>query len=118
MSDDRKGFEKKYSEKGFWKKVRTYAKAAGKEVIEKALWLFYAAKQPGTPAWAKTVVYSALGYFIFPIDAIPDVTPFAGYADDVGVLVAAVAAVSMYINTDVKNAAKKKLSDWFGFENT
>jgi hypothetical protein len=30
------------------------------------------------------------------------------------VLVAAVATVSMYINADVKKAAKKKLSDWFG----
>lgn len=114
MSGEKKGFEKKYSEKGFWKKVGTYAKAAGREIVEKALWLFYAAKQPGIPAWAKTVIYSALGYFIFPFDAIPDMTPVVGYADDVGVLAAAVATVSMYIDADVKKAAKKKLMDWFG----
>jgi uncharacterized membrane protein YkvA (DUF1232 family) len=54
----------------------------GREVIEKALWLYYAAQQPNTPLWAKTAIYGALGYFISPIDAIPDITPVIGYADD------------------------------------
>jgi uncharacterized membrane protein YkvA (DUF1232 family) len=55
-----------------------------------------------------------LGYFISPIDAIPDVIPFVGYSDDLGVLVAAVATVSTYITDDVKAKAKAKLQDWFG----
>ena len=79
-----------YSDEGFWAKVASFAKAAGKELIEKALWLYYAAQDPATPAWAKGIVYGALGYFILPIDAIPDVTPVIGYTDDLGVLAAAV----------------------------
>lgn len=114
MSKEALGFEKNYSDKGFWEKIFTFAKVAGQEVIEKALWLYYAAQDPQTPAWAKSVIYGALGYFVFPIDAIPDITPVVGYADDLGVLAAAVATVAAYITKDVKALAAQKLKDWFG----
>lgn len=103
-----------YSEESFWDKVVGYAKAAGREVIEKALWLYYAAQKPTTPTWAKTVVFGALGYFIMPIDVIPDFTPVVGYMDDLGVLAAAVTTVSMYIDEEVKETTRAKLRDWFG----
>lgn len=109
-----KNFESDYSDGNFWDKVKDFAIKAGKEVIEKALQLYYAAQNPETPAWAKGVIYGALGYFISPIDAIPDITPVVGYADDLGVLVAAASTVAMYINQDVKDKAKSKLKDWFG----
>jgi uncharacterized membrane protein YkvA (DUF1232 family) len=114
MSEEKQGFEKDYSDNGFWDKVITFAKTAGREVIEKSLWLYYAAQNPKTPAWAKTIIYGALGYFIFPLDAIPDPTPVVGYTDDLGVLAAAVAAVAMYITQEVKALAAQKLNDWFG----
>jgi uncharacterized membrane protein YkvA (DUF1232 family) len=114
MNQEKRGFEKEYSDKGFWDKAVMFAKTAGREVIEKALWLYYAAENPKTPTWAKTVIYGALGYFIFPIDAIPDISPVVGYADDLGVLASAVATVGMYINEDVKVLATQKLKDWFG----
>jgi uncharacterized membrane protein YkvA (DUF1232 family) len=36
----------------------------------------------------KAIVVAALIYFISPIDAIPDLTPFFGYLDDLGVIMA------------------------------
>ncbi|ABI58651.1 YkvA family protein [Nitrosomonas eutropha] len=111
---DAKDFEKRFSDNGFWDKVVKYAKTAGQGVIEKALWLYYAAQNPQTPMWAKTTIYGALGYFISFIDAVPDITPAVGYVDDLGVLAAAVAAVSMYITDEVKAQATQKLRDWFG----
>lgn len=113
MSEEN-GFAKDFSDDGFWNKVVKYAKTAGQEVIEKALWLYYAAQNAQTPAWAKATIYGALGYFILPIDAIPDVLPGVGYTDDLGVLAAAITAVSMYITDDVKQQASQKLRDWFG----
>lgn|SRR5690554_3969436 len=107
-------FEKEYSSDSFWDKVVKVAKTAGYEVIEKALWLYYAAQDPKTPLWAKTTIYGALGYFIMPLDVIPDFTPVAGYSDDLGVLLAALGAVAMYVTDDVKTQAKQKLKDWFG----
>jgi len=103
-----------YSDGSFWRKVKNYALTAGREVIEKALWLYYAAQRPETPAWAKAVIIGALAYFISPIDAIPDAIPVVGYSDDLGAIVAAVGMVSMYITDEVKGLARGKLQEWFG----
>ena len=43
MSNETSKYESEFSENNFWDKVVNFAKAAGKEVIEKALWLYYAA---------------------------------------------------------------------------
>jgi uncharacterized membrane protein YkvA (DUF1232 family) len=107
-------YSREYSEEGFWAKLGRFAKVAGREVVEKALCLFYAARRPETPAWAKTIIYSSLGYFILPVDAIPDITPLVGYADDLGALVVAMATVAAYINPAVKEQARRKMCDWFG----
>jgi len=108
------GYEKEFSESGFWSKVKDYALAAGGEVIEKALTLYYAAQSPGTPIWAKTAIYAALGYFILTVDAIPDLTPGLGFADDLGVLVTAVATVASYLRPELRDKAQQKMKDWFG----
>jgi uncharacterized membrane protein YkvA (DUF1232 family)/predicted RNA-binding Zn-ribbon protein involved in translation (DUF1610 family) len=97
-----------YSEEGFWDKCAGALKSAGAHVLQKALWLYYALENPKTPAWAKAVIYGALGYFILPLDLAPD--PI--YADDAAVLAAAVAAVAMYIDKRVRRAADSKLRDW------
>lgn len=114
MTQETNGFEKEYSDESFWDKVVSFSKSAGKEVIEKALQLYYALQAPETPLWAKSVIVGALGYFISPIDAILDFTPIIGYVDDLGVLVAAIATVGTYITADIKAKAECKLKEWFG----
>lgn len=108
------GYATAYSDSSFQQKITRYAKVAGREVVEKALWLFYAAQSPNTPRWAKTAIYGALGYFIFPLDAIPDFAAVVGYTDDLGVLAAALATVSMYVTDDIKARARDKVEIWFG----
>lgn len=108
------GYGKYYSEDSFWQKLLNFARAAGREVVEQALSLYYTAQAPETPTWAKTVIYGALGYFIFPVDAIPDVTPAVGYGDDLGVLVAALATVAAHVTPEIKALAKEKAAEWFG----
>jgi len=106
------GFENEYSDEGFWDKIKKYARVAGEGVLEPALKLYYSARDPETPAWAKTTVYGALGYFISPIDAIPDVTPVVGLSDDLGVLVAATAAVAAHIKEEHSEKAKETVRQW------
>jgi len=108
-----KGYNKHFSDDGFWEKLSKYARTAGEEVIEKALWLYYVLQKPDTPAWAKATVIGALGYLIWPLDAIPDFLGPIGYVDDLGVLAAAVTSLSMYIDKDIKEKARQKLRDWF-----
>ena len=76
MSDNK--YENQFSEDGFWDKTKNFAKSAGETVLEPALKLYYSAKDSDTPTWAKTTVYGALGYFVSPIDAIPDIAPVVG----------------------------------------
>ena len=103
-----------FDDGSFWNKIKQFALKAGKEVIEKALWLYYAAQQPNTPAWARTVIYGALAYFVLPVDAVPDAIPVAGFTDDLGALAAALGTVSMYVTAQVKTMASEKMREWFG----
>lgn len=105
-----------YSEERFWRKLSRFARTAGKQVVAKALLLYYAAQSPQTPPWAKTAIYGALAYFILPFDAIPDLIPIAGYTDDLTTLAAAIAVVAVAITPEVKAQAQQKLRDWFGEE--
>lgn len=111
MSDN--PFENEFSDEGFWNKGKKYARTAGEAVLKPALKMYYSAQDPDTPAWARTTAYGALGYFITPIDAIPDISPFVGYSDDLGVLVAATAAIAAYIKKEHSDKAKAKLREWF-----
>jgi uncharacterized membrane protein YkvA (DUF1232 family) len=106
-------FEEQFTDTGFWEKTKQYARVAGEAVLEPALKLYYSAQDPDTPKWARTTVYAALGYFITPVDAIPDISPLIGYSDDLGVLVAATAAIAAYIKQEHADKAKAKLQQWF-----
>lgn len=108
------GSSSDYDEDSFWDKVGRYAKLAGREIIEKALWLYYAAQDERTPVWAKTTIYGALAYFILPADAIPDFIPAAGFTDDLGALVAALTAVAVYVTPEIKEQTAGQLRNWFG----
>ena len=103
-----------YSEAKLFDKILKFAKKAGIKIIYAALLLYYILQKPTTPVWAKSTIVGALGYFIFPVDFIPDFIPIAGYTDDFAALVAALVAVAMFIDDDVKEKSKEKLHDWFG----
>lgn len=106
-------YSNEFTDKSFWQKVAHGAKAAGREIIEKALTMYYAAMDKDTPVWAKTVLIGALGYFICPIDAIPDAIPVGGYADDAGAIAAALSMVAAHIKPEHKEQAKSKAVEWF-----
>lgn len=106
--------EKTFSDQGFWDKLRHFATQAGREVVEKALMLYFAAQRPETPVWAKMVIYSSLAYFILPTDLLPDITPLVGYTDDLTTIASALATVAMSITPEVKAEAQQKVQEWFG----
>ena len=106
-------FENEYSDESFWEKLQNFAQKAGCKVVYTGLLLYYTFQKESTPLWAKTVIIGALGYFISPLDAIPDVLLGIGFTDDLGVLAAAMGIVLTYIDSDVKQKARQKLKDWF-----
>lgn len=106
--------QERYSDQNFWRKLARFAKLAGREVVEKALWLYYALQRPETPIWAKRVIVGALAYFILPFDFISDLLPGLGFTDDLGVIATALSTVAMYITPAVKEQARLKVREWFG----
>ncbi|TXH71619.1 MAG: DUF1232 domain-containing protein [Thiothrix sp.] len=104
-----------YTEPSFWSKLKSYAKAAGRDVVELALKLYYCLQDPDTPKWAKTIIIGALAYFIMPVDAIMDFIP-GGYVDDWGALAGALATVVTHIKDSHVQQAKTKTTEWFGAE--
>jgi uncharacterized membrane protein YkvA (DUF1232 family) len=106
-------YRDEFRDEQFWNKVRRFAKTAGKQVVEAALQLYYAAESPATPAKAKGIIYGALAYFISPIDFLPDLIPGLGYTDDMTVLIAALGVVATHITPAIKQQAAKKVEEWF-----
>ena len=102
------------TKEGFWSKITNFAKKAGSEVVYRALLLYYVSSDHETPAWAKAIIYGALGYFILPIDAIPDLVPVLGFSDDLAALGSAVVAVASCTKESHSRDASEKLKEWFG----
>ncbi|MEM6652878.1 MAG: YkvA family protein [Pseudomonadota bacterium] len=70
---------------------------------------YYCAIDPDTPMKVKLVLFSALGYFVLPVDAIPDVLTGLGFTDDATVLAAAIGIVGAHIQDAHRIAARRLL---------
>ena len=93
--------------------INMHLKNVGVKLVYTALLLFYAYKREDTPGWAKRIIIGSVAYFLSPIDAIPDLSPFLGFTDDIGVLTYGLVAIACYINDDVKEKAKLHISKFF-----
>lgn len=87
--DNIEKYQGNYSESGFWNKVKKVALKAGAKVIYVALILYYELADPNVSPKEKAIIIGALGYFILPLDLIPDAIPVLGFSDDLAALVAA-----------------------------
>ncbi len=103
-----------YSEEDFWAKIKKVASKAGAKVIYIALILYYELADETVSLKEKGIILGALGYFILPVDLIPDFIPVAGFTDDLAALLAAFAYVKSHLTPEVKMRAQVKLREWFG----
>ena len=103
----RDGDEREVRDK-FW---RT-AKRAARQVpfMEDVVAAYYCAMDHRTPLRAKGILLAALGYFVLPADAIPDVLFGLGFADDIAVLTAAIAAIGAHLKPAHRAAARRALA--------
>lgn len=75
-----------YVEDNLWGKLEKSGKriSFAKDILA----LYRYMKDPFVRWYRKAIVVAALVYFIVPIDTIPDLIPFFGYLDDLGVITA------------------------------
>lgn len=103
-----------FSDGKFWEKIGNVARKAGIKVIYCALVLYYALQSPLISSKEKLLILGALGYFILPIDLIPDFLPAVGFTDDIAALIFAIIKLNKSIDESVKDQARAKLHEWFG----
>ena len=99
-------------ERRFWPKLRR--SVARIPFADHLLSVWYAARDPATPAGAKGMMLAALAYFVLPVDAIPDVLAGIGFTDDAAVIAAVVATLSSHIRSRHREAARKALAQLAG----
>lgn len=106
-------YSKYYSDKSLWEKIKRFSKEAGQKVIYAVLLLYYAMINNKVSVKSKILIIASLGYFIMPTDAVFDLTPLIGYSDDLGVLLFTLKQISSAITPEIKEIARKKMTEWF-----
>lgn len=78
---------------------------------EDLLAAWFCARDPATPRRVRMTLLAALGYFVLPVDALPDIMPLFGFTDDAAVIAAAIAAVAGSITIEHRERAKQALAE-------
>lgn len=100
----------KHNQKNIFDYLLRYIKQLSTKGVYALLLLFYAYRNGEVPSWAKKIIIGSIAYFVSPIDSIPDLTPFIGMTDDLGVISFGLVTISCYINEDVRTKALLKLN--------
>lgn len=107
-------YGKEYSESKLMDKITKFAKQAGVKIIYAALLAYYVLQDKDFPTAHKVRIIGALGYFILPIDLIPDAIPVVGYTDDLAALVYALYTAWSHVTPEIEAKALAKAKSIFG----
>ena len=102
-----------YNPNALFEKIKKFAKKAGEKTVYLVLILYYATFDKALPVKDRLMVVAALGYFILPLDFLPDALP-GGFVDDAGALFYVVKHIWGNLSDETFRKAKQKLSEWFG----
>ena len=107
-----------YSDNRFWKKVERVAKKVGATVLLPVFTLYYMLQDDKVSLQHKAYIVGALGYFILPIDLIPDgILPVIGFTDDIAVMTLVLKLVKDSITPEIKARANARVSEIIGSAN-
>ncbi len=106
-------YQEHYSESGLFAKIGKVCKKTGIKAIYYVLILYYVLIDENTSLKDKAVIIGALGYFILPLDLVPDIIPGLGFTDDIAAITACLHTVKANITPEIKKKARMKLYEWF-----
>lgn len=110
---EKEEYKKEYNEKSFFDKLKKVLKVVGVKGTYMLLILYNTLQRKDIPPKEKSIIIGALGYFILPLDALPDITPIVGYSDDIFALGMAILKVMPYIDDEMKEKSRKQIMKWF-----
>ena len=102
-----------YNPNALFEKIKKVARKAGVKIVYIVLLLYYSTLDKELPMKDRLMVLAALGYFILPIDLIPDALP-GGFTDDMAALVYVLRQVWSNLTIETKQKARARLEEWFG----
>ena len=105
-----------FNDSKLWKKLKKVAQKAGRKAVYYVLVLYYISRDPAVPAGMKLKILGALGYFILPLDLIPDAILGLGFTDDLAALAWALFKLRKYVTPEIERKARERLREWFGPE--
>lgn len=105
-----------FNDSKLWKKLKKVARKAGRKAVYYVLVLYYVARDPAVPSSLKFKILGALGYFILPLDFIPDAILGLGFTDDLAALAWALFKIRKFITPEIERKARERLREWFGPE--
>lgn len=107
-----------YSDNRLWKKIERVAKKVGATVLLPVFTLYYMLQDDKVSLQHKAYIVGALGYFILPIDLIPDgILPVIGFTDDIAVMTLVLKLVKDSITPEIKARANLRVAEVMGTDN-
>ena len=107
LSDNLSRYAANYSPARLFPKIKKVARKVGSKMIFTVLIIYYATFDKNIPVKDRLMLAGALGYFILPVDLIPDMLP-GGFADDAAAL--AYVARHIWNNLSSETIAKARRS--------
>lgn len=108
-------YKSSYTEENLQTKLKKYGKKIGVNTTYYILLLYQMIVSNIVPIADKAIIIAALGYFISPLDIIPDIIIGTGFIDDVSVMLIALRQVIKNITPEIKQQAKERLGKMFDF---
>lgn len=102
-----------YNPNALFEKIKKVARKAGVNTVYVVLLLYYSTLDKELPMKDRLMVMAALGYFILPVDLIPDALP-GGFTDDMAALMYVLKQVKDNLTPSTKHKALGRLKEWFG----
>ncbi len=96
-----------FSEDALWKKIAKLPARASSRIIYEALILYCVLTDKSTPVWVRGLIVATLFYFLQPIDAVPDMIPGIGLADDAAAIALLLQRLASYITPAIEKRASK-----------
>ena len=108
-------YKSSYTEENLQTKLKKYGKKIGVNTTYYILLLYQMIVSNTVSIADKAIIIAALGYFISPLDIIPDIIIGTGFIDDVSVMLIALRQVIKNITPEIKQQAKEQLGKMFDF---
>lgn len=104
--------DKVKDESTVFKYIQQWGSKTGRELLTDVLWLWYS--KDSLPVGAVALALGAIGYFVAPVDLIPDAIPVVGFLDDAGIIAGAMKVLSSSLPQEARVKAEIKVDELLG----